>query len=120
MSVRGIERLVCVGSLVVSVAWGAADEAPNTARLSRDRAAGHLGKVIDVSVMNARFVALDETGRLVRDLRQEELRIFEDGASVRLLELEHRRASDEMARGGFPTTGAENERAQAFEQRVVV
>ena len=113
-----------MGLLVGGVAWGVDGEkpvsAPGTVPLAGDIPSGHLGKVIDVSVMNASFVAVDETGHLVRDLRPEELQIFEDGAPVRLLELEHRRSPDEMARGGSPTTGAKDYREDAFEQRVVV
>jgi hypothetical protein len=116
--------LLGVGLLAGGVAWGAEGEepilAPGTVPLARGYSSGHPGKVIDVSVMNASFVAVDETGRLIRDLSREELRIFEDGAPVRLLELEHRKSSDELARGGSPTTGAEDDRASAFEQRVVI
>ena len=114
--------LLGVGLLAGGVAWGAdgKESASGTIPLARGYSSGHPGKVIDVSVMNASFVAVDETGRLIRDLRREELRIFEDEAPVRLLELEHRRPSNEIAGGGPPTTGAEDDGARAFEQRVVV
>jgi hypothetical protein len=106
------------------VAWGAdvkeSVSVSGTVPLARGHSSGHSGKVIDVSVMNARFVAVDETGRLVRDLRPEELRIFEDGAPVKLLDLDHRGPSDEIAKSGPPVPISEDDGARVFEQRVVV
>ncbi len=116
MNVRVFAALICVGFLSVTAAWGGDGEAMSTAPPPR----GHPGSVIEVSVMNARFVAVNETGRLIRDLRAEELRILEDGVPVRLLELEHRGSSDEIAASGMAAAGAKDHRTRAFEHRVVV
>ena len=43
--------------------------------------------------MNLTFAAIDGDGRVVRDLRPDELQVFEDGSPVMLLDLDQRTLS---------------------------
>lgn len=54
--------------------------------------------VVDVTAMSTAFVAVDQNGRVARDLRMDEVAVFEDGSRVRLLSLDQR----------LPAAGSEN------------
>jgi len=70
--------------------------------------------------MNLTFAAIDANGRVVRDLRPDELQVFEDGSPVMLLELDQRTLSvASSTRQGLP--GGENGgRQRGWQQPVVV
>jgi hypothetical protein len=70
--------------------------------------------------MNLTFAAIDGDGRVVRDLRPDELQVFEDGSPVMLLELDQRTLSVAgSTRQGSP--GGENGgRPRGWQQPVVV
>ncbi len=46
--------------------------------------------LVDVTAMSTAFVAVDQLGRVVRDLRADEVTVFEDGSQARLLSLDQR------------------------------
>ncbi len=46
--------------------------------------------LLDVTAMSTAFVAVDQNGHVVRDLRADEVAVFEDGSQARLLSMDQR------------------------------
>ncbi len=73
--------------------------------------------VVDVTAMSTAFEAVDQNGLLVRDLRADEVAVFEDGSQARLLSLDQRHPAP-----GPEASGEDLESAmgRVDDQRVVV
>jgi hypothetical protein len=73
--------------------------------------------LVDVTAMSTAFVAVDQLGRVVRDLRADELTVFEDGSHARLLSLDQRHPP---ARPKASAEDPEHAIGQHGDQRVVL
>lgn len=76
-----------------------------------------LRDLVDVTAMSTAFVAVDQLGRVVRDLRADEVTVFEDGSQSRLLSLDQRHSE---AGPEASTEDPEHATGQFGDQRVVL
>jgi len=88
--------------------------------VTRSYHTSHPGKIIDVTVMNITFGAVDANGKIVRDLRPAELEVFEDGSPVMLLEFDQRTLSVGSSTRQGSTGGENGGRPRGWQQPVVV
>lgn len=99
---------------------GAHGGEPNSYPRTRSLLVRHPGEIIDVTVMSLTFAAIDANGRIVRDLRMEELEVFEDGSPVMLLKVDQRVHSVESATRQRSPGGLNGGKLRGWQEPVAV